>query len=303
MMLVSVVISTYNPDIAMLSATVSGLKTQTLPLKDWELIIIDNNSNFDFTAKIDLNWRPGHKILKEPKQGLTFARIKGFLAAKGAIIVMVDDDNVLDPDYLATAVTILRTDDQLGAVGGKSLPRFAVTPPEWLTPFYGNLGLRDLGDEAIVEGWQGRYPGSAPIGAGMAVKKQALNAYLSKAAAHNALTTDRTGDSLSSGGDNDIVLEIIKSGWSVGYFPELVLTHIMPAGRTSFDYMGRLISSSNKSWVQLLDSHQISPWAKIPRWLVPFKKIKAWYTYKAWKNKINYLNWKGACGMYDGLTI
>ena len=99
-MLISVIIPTYNPNIQRLEQTLTGLKIQSLPYKFWELLIVDNNSSTVFTDKIDISWQPGSSIISEPRQGLTYARLKGFSSAKGDIIVMVDDDNILQEDYL-----------------------------------------------------------------------------------------------------------------------------------------------------------------------------------------------------------
>jgi glycosyltransferase involved in cell wall biosynthesis len=292
---------TYNPDKSRLQQTLTGLQNQTLALEKWELIVIDNNSLP--VVEVDIKWHPDHHIVSEKKPGLTYARLKGFERAKGDIIVMVDDDNILDKDYLKNALSIFTANHKLGAIGGKSLPLFEEPAPAWLSEFYGNLALRDLGENIIVADWKNEYPLGAPIGAGMGIRKKALQSYIDKTSAgHNNTISDRTGTSLSSGGDNDIVIEILKSGWQVGYFPQLQLIHIIPVQRMQVSYLARLLNNSNKSWVQLLAGHNISPWAKIPVSSVPFRKLKSWVTYRAWQNKVNYIKWQGACGQYDGLA-
>ncbi|HMG11414.1 MAG TPA: glycosyltransferase [Mucilaginibacter sp.] len=298
--LLSVILPTYNPNPLRLSKTISGLQNQTLIFDSWELIVIDNNSVP--AIEIDLSWHPNSRIVTEEKPGLTYARLKGFEQAKGAVIVMVDDDNILDKDYLKNTLAIFTANPKSGAIGGKSTPSFEEAVPIWLTEFYGNLALRDLGENVIIADWKNEYPWGAPIGAGMGIRKLALQSYLHKIANSNTILSDRTGASLSSGGDNDIVIEILKSGWQVGYYPQLELQHIIPVRRTQVNYLARLLNNTNKSWVQLLASHDISPWGEIAPWSVPFRKIKSWFTYRAWQNKVNYIKWKGACGLYDGLS-
>lgn len=301
-MFLSIIISTFNPSVIRLKQTLENLKNQTLDYRFWELIIVDNNSTTNFTANINLSWHPNTKIILEPNQGLTYARIKGFNEASGEIIIMVDDDNVLDLHYLENALNIFKNQSELGAAGGKSCPIFEINPPKWLIHFHSCLALRDLGNANIVESWENRYPNSAPIGAGMVIRKKALNSYINKINTSEFIISDRKGKLLSSGGDNDIVLEILKSGWKTGYFPSLVLYHIMPRERLSAKYVARLLNNSNKSWIQLSESHGINSWEKIPSWSRPLRKFKAWVTYKAWLNKINYIKWCGACGMFDGLS-
>jgi glycosyltransferase involved in cell wall biosynthesis len=300
--MLSVILPTYNPDLKHLNETLNGLKEQILPIELWELLIIDNNSSFGIADKIDLTWHPGVRVLTEPKQGLTFARIKGFVEAKGEILVLVDDDNILDKNYLKFTFEIFNSHPTLCAIGGKSIPLFDDKQPEWLKDFYGNLALRDLGENIIINSWNNTYPIAAPVGAGMSVRRMALEGYMTKIISQKKPISDRAGKSLSSGGDNDIVLEILKAGWQIGYFPSLSLIHIIPKERTEVKYLARLINNTNKSWIQLLENHQINPWKKIAGWSVPLRKIKAWFTYKAWQNKANYIRWSGACGTFDGLS-
>lgn len=301
-MRLSVIIPTYNPNEIRLAQTLEGLKNQSLANDSWELIIIDNNSSNNFQNRLNLSWHPSAKIITEARQGLTYARLKGFDESTGDIIVMVDDDNILNSDYLEQTIAIFDQNPQLAAIGGKSLPLFETTPPAWLHEFYGNLALRNLGDDTIISGWENKYPEAAPIGAGMGIRRAALSSYIDKIRSGKNNISDRSGNSLSSGGDNDLVLEILKSGWQVGYFPQLQLQHIIPAQRMEVDYLARLTHNTNKSWVQLLASHGINPWKKIAASGVLPRKMKAWFTYKAWKSGPDHIKWQGACGLFEGLA-
>ena len=297
---ISVIIPSLNPDIPRLNRTLEGLKNQTFSLDKWELIIVDNNSTAPI--QVNLSWHPNTKVVAEPKPGLTYARVKGFLEAKGDIVILVDDDNILDENYLQNTIEIFKNHLTLGTIGGKSIPLFENPPPVWIKGFWNSLALRDLGDKVIIEKWEEKYPKAAPIGAGMAIRKESLQTYIEKVLSKKNIITDRKGSSLSSGGDNDIVIEILKSGWQTGYFPSLIIQHIIPKERIQVKYLARLINNSNKSWVQLLESHNINPWQKIPEWTVTLRKVKAWFVYKAWFNKVNYIKWRGACGTFEGLS-
>ena len=115
--LISVIIPTYNPDLNRLSKTLAGLQKQTLPPNKWELIIVNNNSTLPIN--VPLNWHPDSRIIIEPTQGLTYARLRGFTSAKGDIIILVDDDNVLEENYLQRVLDIFKKHPKLGAAGGK----------------------------------------------------------------------------------------------------------------------------------------------------------------------------------------
>jgi len=296
----SVLIPAFNPDSGRLNLTLEALQKQSLPVDEWELIVIDNNSHPQ--VELDLSWHPDHRLVREPKQGLMHARLKGFELATGGIIVMVDDDNVLDEHYLSNTLAFFDANSALGAVGGKSIPVFENEPPAWMSEFFGSLALRDLGDECLLGAWEHLYPHFSPIGAGMGIRRDALASYLENASLDSSPILDRTGTQLTSGGDNDIILSILKSGWQVGYFPSLVLRHLIPQQRLQLAYLSRLNNHSSRSWVAVLEKHQINPWSKIPAWSVPFRKFKAWLKFRAWKNETNYVRWQGTCGMFDGLA-
>lgn len=300
-MKLSVIIPTHNPKKTTIDETIAGLKLQSLDYELWELLIIDNNSSNNFSQNLLLDWHPNHKIIVEKKQGLTFARLKGFESALAEIFVMVDDDNVLSPNYLEEVLKIFNSHSELGAIGGKSLPKFEIVPPAWMNEFYVNLALRDLGESILIDRWKGVYPDISPIGAGMGIRKKALKSYIHKIKKGQTIIKDRTGKSLVSGGDNDIILEIIKSGWEIGYFPKLSLTHLIPKNRLSKKYLSELNKSSNMSWINVLEAHQINPWTRIPKQTVFFRKVKAWFTYKVWLGTANYIKWKGACGVFEAL--
>jgi glycosyltransferase involved in cell wall biosynthesis len=301
---ISVIISTYNPEPFAISETLNSLKTQTLQQGKWELIIIDNNSTNDVPANLDLRWHSNSKLVREKRQGLTYCRIKGFNMAIGRIIIMIDDDNVVANDYLEVVLQHFDSNELLGTIGGKVEGEFLHgTPPKWTVPFWNMLALRDFGPQPIVSAptIAGGYPNCAPVGAGMAIKRALLKNYISSIEDNDTFVTDRVGDSLSSGGDNEINISILQQGYSVGYFPDLKLKHLIPSSRLTISYLSKLNYESSKSWVQLLLKYQLSPWQTISQWSAWLRKIKAWISFKVLLSSANHVKWKGACGIFDGL--
>jgi glycosyltransferase involved in cell wall biosynthesis len=302
----SVIIPTHNPNRDRLRRTLLGLRAQTLPGRQWETLLV-NNASTDFPAPDDLTAAAPDNltVLEEPVLGLTAARRRGFAAAQGRYWVMVDDDNVLAADYLCQCVSIFEANPRLGAIGGKSLPEFESPPPAWAQEFLGLLALRDLGSTPLVSrglrssaNGRNEYPLFAPIGAGMALRQEAARVWLDRAP-KNGLT-DRRGTSLSSSGDNDIVLSLMHAGWEVGYFPQLSLQHLIPRGRLEASYLERLNRSLQESWQQVLMHHGTSPWQPLSRSGATLRKIRAWFTYRAWTSPAARIRWKGACGHFAG---
>lgn len=298
--MLSVIICTYNPNIVIFNEVLNAIKTQSYSLENWEMVIIDNNSTIN-TDFIDISWHPNSKIIIEKKQGLLNARSRGVLECKYDEIVFVDDDNVLEIDYLKNSSEILTTYPQIGVLGGKAIPSISSLD----VSFWGLVGCRDLGNKVLIsdKSTKNKYPSFAPIGTGMVIRKKVFLKYLSEI--ENDFfrkNLGRNGDKLTSGEDNDIVLTVLANNYKVGYFPQLVVKHIIPIKRTTKEYLSKMNFEQSYNWVKLLDFHKISPWTKIPKYTVPFRKLKAYFTYKAWSSEPNYIHWRGACGMYEGLA-
>ena len=304
----SVIIPTHNPHPERLRRTLAGLRSQTLPAERWELVVVNNASTQFPGADFFAREAPAHcSIVSEPRLGLSAARRHGFLVARGTVAVLVDDDNVLAPDYLATALDVLARSPRVGVAGGKSLPEFEQAPAPWQREFLPLLALRDLGPAELVSAGlrpagsaHNTYPAFAPIGAGMVLRREAWSAWLDAKHRTGAAMGDRTGADLSSAGDNEIVLSAIQAGWEAGYFPSLVLTHLIPASRLDAAYLARLNRGIQRSWQQVLARHGASPWTPLGPTGAALRKFKAWFTHQAWSSSAARIRWQGACGHFEG---
>lgn len=295
---VSVILPTHNPHPTRLARTWAALRAQTMAAGDVELILVDNASMPPVELP-DANLRDTERIVVEPTLGLTAARRTGLKAAAGEFVVFVDDDNVLAPDYLEQVLRAFERLPRVGALGGRSLPEFECPPPSWSREFFPLLALRDLGQvEQIVlpAAALASYPTCAPIGAGMALRREAVQAWLRTPPA----LADRTGADLTSAGDNDLVLAVLRAGWGVAYVPALSLTHLIPASRLDADYLCRLNRGIQRSWMRVLTHHGINPWPPVPRWTVVPRVLKAWVTHRAWSGPAARIRWNGARGHFEG---
>ena len=128
----TVVICTHNPRRDLLTRVLSALRAQTLPCSDWELLVVDNNSAERVAGWVDVSWHLHSRILHEPRPGKTFALKQGQAEARSDLLVIVDDDNLLVPTYLADAVRIASDHPFLGAWGGGSVGEYEAPLPRWL---------------------------------------------------------------------------------------------------------------------------------------------------------------------------
>ena len=129
---------------------------QTLPREQWEVLLVDNASKEPLADRCDLSWHPAGRHVREEALGLTPARLRGIREAMGGLIVFVDDDNVLAPDYLQEAVAIGSEYALLGAWGGRIQLQFETRPPEWTKPYWKLLAVREFEAEVVeLQLWGG----------------------------------------------------------------------------------------------------------------------------------------------------
>ena len=154
---------------------------------------------------------------------MTPARLRGIRESSGELLVYVDDDNVLAPDYLQTARTLSMEHPNLGVIGAGILePEFAVQPPSELVPYLGYLSLRHVSDHF----WSTNTNdlASVPWGAGMCVRRRVTDSYQQLVKQLNVTEVlDRRGDALFGDGDVAFSWASVASGQGFGVFPELRL--------------------------------------------------------------------------------
>jgi glycosyltransferase involved in cell wall biosynthesis len=92
----SVVVPAYNEQ-DMIDACLRMIFAQTVPAD--EVIVVDNNST-DRTAEILRSYGARIRVLREPRQGIVFARNRGFDAATGDIICRIDADTRLPGTWI-----------------------------------------------------------------------------------------------------------------------------------------------------------------------------------------------------------
>ncbi len=251
----SVILCAHNPRTDHLRQTLAALHAQRLPLADWELLLVDNASAEPLAARFPLDWHPHARHLVEPRLGLTPARLAGIAAATADVLVFVDDDNLLAPDYLTHVLTIAREFPFLGAWGGCVSARFEQEPPDWARPYLPLLAVRDI----KCDQWSNRTDNldTVPCGAGLCARRAVAERYRTTAGKSPLrLALGRTGASLSSGEDTDLALTACDLGLGTGVFARLQLMHLIPAGRLDPGYLTKLAEGIMRSYVLVMSLRQ-----------------------------------------------
>jgi len=244
-----VVVCTYD-NARSLDRTLAALAAQRgADAVDWAVTVVDNNSTDDTPAVA-----AGHgvRVVREPRQGLTPARVRGVMATGRDWIAFVDDDCLVAPDWIAQAARISATHPEAGAFGG-------VVEIDWQGPVPRHAGRygwayarQDHGPDAVAVPFL--------VGAGMVVRRSAIEetGWLER-----QLLADRIGRRLVSGGDVEIALRL-AARHELWFDPGLRLRHAIDPHRGEPRHLARLVYGLGTS--QLLGDTLTWP-GSYPRWL------------------------------------
>ena len=272
-MKLSVIMCAHRPREVFLGRTLAALRAQTLPAADWELLLVDNATEPPLAETWDLGWQPHARHLCESRLGLTHARLRGIAEARSEVLVFVDDDNVLGPDYLEEAVNCGQQASWLGAWGGHVEPEFVDgEPPAWTKEFWYYLAIQSV---ARVK-WS-NIPGAncSPVGAGMCVRREVARGYAELCRTDpRRRTLGRRGDSMASHEDTDMVYTATALGMGFGLFPKLRLRHLIPSTRLTEAYLSRLVYDSHRSYGVIKAIYGFDP-AAPPG---PLQRLRRWLT-------------------------
>jgi glycosyltransferase involved in cell wall biosynthesis len=243
---ISILICTYNPEAQIFHRTLKSIESLIIPAGvSVECIITDNNSPTPVSqlayVREFIDRCPWARIIQETQQGLTFARMAGFYAAKNSLILFIDDDNEVSSSYLDALVNLFAEYSTVGAWGpGNVNVEFMGEVSEWFRNSFKHL-YQDRHTKynqygLVGETWASFYP----FGTGLVLRREIVARYCDEVKNGNLCSSDRKGKSLSSGGDIQIVWEGIKMGYAAGVAPSLVVNHLIPANRSTLDYVKRL---------------------------------------------------------------
>ena len=265
MLQASVIICAHNPRSDYFARVLDSLRSQTLPLNKWELLIVDNASKVPLVRYWHISWHPMVRHIVENEIGLAAARRRGIREACADLIVFVDDDNVLHETYLTQAVGIGRDWPSLGAWGSGSIQAdFEVKPSKPIIKFLPCLALR----ETAIPQWSNVASSvqAMPWGAGLCVRKALAVAYCQSCERSSIQITGRAGSSTLSGEDKEIALVCTTQGSGFGIFPDLKITHLIPRHRVSEDYIVRVVEGTRLSDL-LLDYKWLNITPASPHWV------------------------------------
>jgi len=200
----------------LLAACIEGLVSAGLAC--CEILIVDNCPTTDRTAQVVARF-PSVRYVREDRPGLNSARNCAFQHARGEVVAFVDDDAVIDPDWLDRLLTPFH-DPEVLAVTGLTLPLELRTPSQ--QHFERLSGFTRRGFKRRTFCWPAHHPlstGMVGAGVNMAVRRDALAILGGFDPALDAGTPTR------SGGDHEYFARILRAGYKIVYEPRAVNRH------------------------------------------------------------------------------
>ncbi|MFC3204761.1 glycosyltransferase [Aquamicrobium soli] len=187
-----------------------------------EIVVVDNAS-VDSATRETVGRYAGVRYVFEPKAGLDFARNTALRTATGIFIAFLDDDVVVDRNWLAGLAKACRDNPTAGGFTGLVLPYRLDTEAQIYFERRGGFGRGFHRNEFRSARFDNPlHPiGAGVLGAGcnMAFRRNLL---VSLGGFDEALDT---GSPLPGGGDLDIFYRVLRSGRTMVYEPELAVYH------------------------------------------------------------------------------
>ena len=234
--MISAIICTYNRE-RYLYNVLQSLVAGNLPTEEYEIVLVNNNSTDGTEAEVR-RFQTDYPQVQlrycvEPQQGLSYARNCGIRESRGDILVYVDDDALVNKEYLATYADFFRRNADAVAAGGPILPQYdGCEEPDWMSHYTRQLvtGKLYLGEK------EREFPGDAfPGGGNAAYRKSVFDAV----GLFN-VELGRKGNSLIGAEEKDLFDKMTSQGMKFYYLPTAILYHLIPPKKLTQDYFDRL---------------------------------------------------------------
>jgi glycosyltransferase involved in cell wall biosynthesis len=143
----SVIVPTYNrPDD--LERVIDGLMRQEAGPIAYEVIVVDNKSDEATRLVVDRALARGTPVplryIREPRQGVSYARNTGVRMARASLIAFLDDDGIPVPTWVREITRAFDEHPHADCIGCRVRPVWSTPPPTWLTPAqWGPIAIQD----------------------------------------------------------------------------------------------------------------------------------------------------------------
>jgi glycosyltransferase involved in cell wall biosynthesis len=228
----------------------------------WELLVANNNCTDDTDAVLarHANLLPLRRLFVEiPGKSNAANRIVAETTSE--LILWTDDDVLVEPEWLEAHVAAAERCPDVDIFAGRVLPDFERKPPRWiarnLPMFWGIFATCNYGPEPRL-----LKKSELPVGANMAVRRAVHLRF-----PFNALIGPQPGSQIR-GEDTLLVITARDAGHRVGWVPDAVAHHHVPAHRMTYRYMRDYWRAMGAERILLAEQRDSSVYLfGIPRWL------------------------------------
>ena len=236
--MLSVILCTYNRD-KYIYNVLQSIADNDFAKSEYEVVLVNNNST-DRTEEECRRFQADNpevtfRYFVETSQGLSYARNCGIRNAQGDLLVYVDDDARVNPEYLRTYAGFFAAHPDIDAAGGPILPVYETEEPSWMSHYTRQLitGRLYLGDK------QREFPAGAYPGGGNACYRKRV---FDRVGLFN-VELGRKGNSLIGAEEKDLFDKMTSLHIRFFYLPTAILYHIIPEKKLTQDYFDRLTYS------------------------------------------------------------
>ena len=239
-MVLSITICTYNR-IEYLKKCLKSILDQTQGSEIIEINIIDNNSTDttkDYVIELQKKF-PEVNYFVEKRQGISYARNLSFEVCKGMFLAFVDDDAVINKNWLEALLNELKNQNENIIYGGPIYPNFESIPEDWIDKDYFIRKFKDtdgfLGTIKSKEGFSG---GNMCIAKNLFLKSEKFNTEIGM-----------TGGNLGLGEEPDFFYKLIMKNKDVKLYNicEMSITHSEASYKLEKEYLrDRIILNANQ---------------------------------------------------------
>ena len=241
---------------------------------DWEIVVVNNNctDHTDHVIASFSDWLPVRREF-ELQRGLSWARNRAVHAAKGNYIVWIDDDVVVDPNWIAAYTKAFHQWPNAAVFAGPIVPRYVEPVPKWIVDSEDVLGRTvfagcDLGDSVIPLSVH-----RIPWGPNFAIRMREQRANQYDTRLGHAPGQSRRGEEVE-------VMERIMCSGATGYWiPSAKVEHYSQPEHQTIEYVMRYFLISGET-VAFREDTPASPLLfGVPRWLWR-RLIEGWFRYQ-----------------------
>ncbi|MGF1522700.1 MAG: glycosyltransferase family 2 protein [Leptolyngbyaceae cyanobacterium] len=253
---VSVIVGTFDrPDD--LRSCIHHLQAQQTH-RTFEIVVVDNHPQSGLSLPVKEAF-PEVVWVEEPRQGVAYARNAGLNASSGEILITIDDDVTVPPDWMEKLITPL-TKPGVMMVTGNILPIELETQSQQSFEHYGGLG-RGFESLAVDGHWYDLFPHKpSPI---WELGGTANAAFRASMFSHPAigLMDEALGPGMPSGVGEDSYLfyKVIKAGYTIVYEPKAFVWH---RHRRTQEALRKQIYNYSKGHV----AHNLTTWLRDGDW-------------------------------------